>query len=252
MSIASRAGFVTVLRGALPSAVSGAPLLRVIHDDGTSLVKRLEPKLMHQLDCMSDSAEMLRLYPSVRYERFYPALLNAIHRRLSARARGPIAISAAPSQRLVVIRLPSEPSNQRLCFDCIARQGEYSESVDGICLLADRTRGMAQTKLLLEEFRSAVSVPLSLFCIDDALDGFSALPFVLSQLGTDRFVYVDGGVLLTSTGWEHASRALTRQGHCIHYFEIVDDTGAPDRINGAVSAACFGWTTCQTPATGCA
>jgi len=44
-------------------------------------------------------------------------------------------------------------------------------------------------------------------------------------------------------GWDLAATALGQQGHCIRFLEIVDETGAPDRIYGAISAGCFAWTT---------
>jgi len=239
----SRAGFVTVLRGELPNAVTGAPLLRVIFDDGTSVVKRLEPKVLRKLDFLADSAEILRLYPALRHERFYPALLDATQKQLAGHARLPTAVLAASSRRLVVLTLPSDGHNERLCFDFIARLREHSHAQVGICLIARRTLNVAEAKLLFEEFRADKSTALSLYCVDDEFSGFSALPFLLSQLSVDRFVYVEGGVLLTETGWEHAIRTLYLHGHSIRFFEIVDDTGAPDRVNGPVSAACFQWTT---------
>jgi hypothetical protein len=242
-SIVARAGFVTVLRGALSRNVAGAPLLRVLYDDGTCSVHRVEPKLLHQLDCMADSADVLRLYPSLRYEAFYPALLAALRRGLAERVRGLRAFTVAPAQRVIVLRLPSEPNNVRLCFDCIARLGAALEPVVGFCLLADRAQGLVEAKLLFQELRSATSMPLSLFYVDDVNDGFCALPFILSQLLADRFVYVDRGVLLTAQGWEHAIKTLGRSGHSINFFEFVDDLGALDRVHGALSAACFGWTT---------
>jgi len=242
-SIVARAGFVTVLRGALPRNVAGAPLLRVTHDDGTSCVHRVEPKLLHQLDCVADSADVLRFYPSLRHEGFYPALLNALRRGLAEHVHGLRAITIAPAQRVIVLRLPSQAINLRLCFDCIARLDPIVEPAVGFCLVADRAQDLAEAKLLFQELRSATSMPLSLFYVDDVTDAFQALPSLLAQVLADRFVFVDRGVLLTVQGWEHAIDSLGHRGHSINYFEFVDDLGAPDRVNGAMSAACFGWTT---------
>jgi hypothetical protein len=241
-SIVSRAGFVTVLRGAITGSASGAPLLRVIHEDGTAFVQRLEPKVLHQLDCISDSREVLRLFPSFRHERFYPALLASLRRQLCERIRPAAAFCAAPASRVIVMRLPTQKSNQRLCFDRIVRLNHLNEPAIGVCLIADRGEGLTEAKLLFEELGSAVARPLSLFFVEDATDGFNALPFVLSQLQADRFVYVDSGVMLTPRGWQQAVRALAAYGQGVSFFEIVDDVGEPDRINGALSAACFGWT----------
>lgn len=239
----SRAGFVSMLRGELPHATSGANLLRVIYDDGTSVVKRLEPRLMRQLDCIVDSAEVLRLYPSLRHERCYPALLDAIERQLVARVRWPAIIAVNPCKRLVVLTLPTEPNNVRLCFDYIARLRRFGDPNIGICLVARRSLNLPQTRVLFEEFRPREPNPLSLVCVEEEFDSFAALPFVLSKHNADRFVYVDGGLILTQRGWQEAVETLGMPGHAIRYFQIVDDAGSPDRIHGALSAACFQWTT---------
>lgn len=242
--VTARAGFVTVLRGALPAAASGAPLLRVVHDDGTAVVQRIEPKTLHLLDPMSDGADVLRLYPSIRHEPFYPAFLDAIGRHLAAKVREPAALTVAPARKVVVIRLPGERNNLNLCFDGIARHlAAGADPETGIALVADRLQGRSDARLLFEELRAATDVPLSFFCVDDADDGFDELPFVLSRLDADRFVYVGRGLVLTSRGWSRATRSLERLGHSVDYLEIIDETGAPDRIDGSLSAASFGWST---------
>jgi hypothetical protein len=239
----SRAGFVSVVRGDLPDAATGPNLLRVIYDDGTSCVKRLDPKLLRQLDCMADSTEVLRLYPSLRHERCYPALRDAIERQQASRVRWPIFIAISAVKRLVVLTLPSEPSNVRLCFDHVARLGNLADAEVGICFIARRTVNLSQARLLFEEFREHGSIPLSLVCVEDEFDGFAALPFVLSKLDAERFVYVDAGYVLTQEGWRDAIQKLGLHGHAIRFLQVIDDGGFPDRINGEISAACFQWTT---------
>jgi hypothetical protein len=221
-------------------------LLRVIHEDGTAAVQRLEPKLLHRLDCIADSAEVLRLYPSLRHERFYPAMLDAIRRQLAARVRAAAAVVVCACPRVIVMRLPAGRSNQRLCFDCVARVADSAEWADcgaGVCFVADRGEGLTEAKLLFQELSASVTLPLSLFCVEEAVDGFNALPFILARLQADRFVYVDRGIALTARGWRQAVQTLGGHGHGVRFFEIVDDAGVPDRINGSASAACFGWTT---------
>lgn len=238
----SRAGFVAVLRGDVPNAAMGPHLLRVFYDDGTSVVKRLDPKLLRQLDCMTDSTEILRLYPSLRHERCYPFLRDAVERQHAVRVRWPVTIAVNPAKRLVVLTLPSESANVRLCFDHVARLQKYADRNIGICLIARRTVNLSQARLLFEEFRELAPIPLSLVCVEDEFDGFAALPFVLSKLEADRFVYVDAGYILTQSGWRDAIEALGLHGHAIRFFQIIDDAGFPDRIHGALSAACFQWT----------
>jgi hypothetical protein len=239
----SRAGFVSLLRGDLPQAVTGPYLLRVIYSDGTSFVKRLDPKVLRRLDCMTDSTEVLRLYPSLRHERHYQALRDAIERQQAVRARWPVIVAVSPRRRLVVVTLPSEPSNIRLCFDHVARLQKPADPNLGICFVARRTVNLPQARLLFEEFRESDLKFLSLVCVEDEFDGFAALPFVLSKLDAERFVYVDAGYILTQKGWREAIHELGLRGHSIRFLQVIDDAGSPDRVNGELTAACFQWTT---------
>jgi hypothetical protein len=238
----ARAGFVTLLRGDLPAAVAGAPLLRVLYADGSSSVHAGDSRQLRTLDCLADSEEVLALYPSLRYEPFYPALLSGLQRHLKAHVSVPQALEVTPVSRVIVMRLPVESANRRLCFDFIARLAPLDPAV-GVCLIADDTRGLPAAKLEFHELKEASGLPLSLYTLDATVDGFAALPLILAQLLADRFVYVDRGVVLTPEGWEAARASLRRGGHAVHFFEFIDDAESPDRIHGALSAGCFGWST---------
>lgn len=243
-SVTARAGFVSVLRGALPAAASGAPLLRVVHDDGSSAVQRVEAKLLRRLDIVADGEELLRLYPSLRHEPFYPAFLGAVRQVLADRLREPAALAEPqPSRRLLVIRLPAEQSNLRLCFDQIARRLPDFEPGTGLALVADQGRGRSEAMLHFQELAASVQAPLSLFSLAHGEDAIDELPWLLSRLGAERFVYLGRGLAFTAEGWRHAASSLSRRGHFVDRFEIVDDSGLPDRVDGALSSACFGWST---------
>jgi hypothetical protein len=242
-SVVARAGFATALRGDLPAAVGGAPLLKVLYSDGSASVHALEAKLPRYLDCLYDSAEVLKLFPSLRHEPFYPDLLAAMRQRLAHGRAAVMPVAVTPTARALVLRLPASAANLRLCFDGFARLADAGDPLLGIALVADNGPVLAQSKLLFNEFRAAHSKPLSLFCLDDPARGFAALPTVLAQLQADRFVFIDQGVVLTPRGLTHALDSLASGGHAIQWFEFIDDTGAPDRINGELSAASFGWST---------
>jgi hypothetical protein len=242
-SVVARAGFVTALRGDLPAAVGGAPLLKVLYGDGSASVHALEAKLPRYLDCLYDSADVLKLYPSLRHERFYPDLLSALRQGLAQGGAAVLPMAVAPMTRALVLRLPASSANLRLSFDGLARLEQAGDPLLGIALIADNGPGLAEAKLLFNEFRAAHSVPVSLFCLEDPTKGFAALPGVLAQIHADRFVFMDQGALLTPRGRNQALESLASGGHAIHWFEFIDDCGSPDRINGELSAAGFGWST---------
>ena len=69
----------------------------------------------------------------------------------------------------------------------------------------------------------------------------------IARLGAERFVHVGRGVVLNARGWREAALSVARRGHGIERFEILDDAGHPDRVDGALGAACFGWSTVPRP-----
>ncbi|KQT82833.1 hypothetical protein [Aurantimonas sp. Leaf443] len=241
-SVTARAGFSTVLRGALPSDAGGTPLLRIVHDDGTMAVQRVEPKLLRRLDIVGDGEEVLRLFPSLRCEPFYPDFLRTVRRTLRERTREPAALALAPASRVVILRLPGEVANLNLTFARLARQAATLEPGIGLAVVMDQGRARAEAMLRFEELWAAGgSRPLSLFSVSHEDDILAELPWILGSLGAERFVSVGRGLVLTPEGWGHAAQSLKRLGHAIDRFEIVDDAGNPDRVEGALSAACFGW-----------
>ncbi|RIY02709.1 hypothetical protein D3218_04965 [Aureimonas flava] len=239
----ARAGFSTVLQGALPLDAGGAPLLRVVHDDGTGAVLRVEPKTLRRLDPVADGEELLALFPAIRHEPFWEAFLAAQGRELRRARRAPAVLRAEPCRTLVVLRLPGETGNLNLVFDRLARHLPELAPGTGLCVVADQGRGRAEALMRFEELRARTPAPLSLLAVPHGHDVLSELPFVLDRLGPERFVHVGRGVVLVAAGWRAAAASLERRGHGLDRFEILDDAGRPDRVDGAYGAACFGWST---------
>ncbi|KQT48891.1 hypothetical protein ASG43_08605 [Aureimonas sp. Leaf454] len=242
-SVVSRAGFATVLRGSIGADASGAPLLRVVHEDGSMAVQRVEPKILRRLDPVADGEEILRLFPALRHEGFYSDFLACAARVWSQRSGDMQSLALRPARRAIVMRLPSDISNLNLCLDRLSRHAaDFSPDI-GIALLCDQGRARGEALLRLEELARQVSAPLSLFMLSHENDALAELPAILGRMGAERFVHLGRGIVPTATGWVAVQDYLDRHGHAIERFEIVDDVGSPDRVDGAVSAAAFGWTT---------
>ncbi|WP_062119273.1 hypothetical protein [Aureimonas sp. AU40] len=242
-SVTARAGFTTIFRGALPVGASAAPLLRVVLEDGTSAVLRVDPKVPRRLDLVTDGDEVLALYPSLRFEPVYPALVSAVQDTLRAEWRAPAVLALAPAERAVVQRLPADEGNLRLVFDRAARYLPDLEPGTGLAFVADTGRNRSEALLRFEELRARTEAPLSLFVVAHPDEVVAELPWMLARMEAKRFVHVGRGVALTAAGWAGARASLARRGHSVDRFEIVDDEGRPDRIDGALSAAAFGWST---------
>lgn len=242
-SVVARAGFSAVLRGALGADASGAPLLRIVHDDGSMAVQRVEPKVLRRLDPIADGDEVLRLFPALRHEGFYPDFLKAASRLCTGRTAEPQALALEPARRVVVVRLPSDISNVNLCLDRLARHAAGFAGDIGIALLCDQGRARSEALLRFEDLKGELDAPLSLFMLAHEHDALAELPAILSRVRAERFVYLGRGIVPTPRGWSAIDAALDRFGHAIDRFEIVDDAGAPDRVDGALSAAAFGWST---------
>ncbi len=238
----ARAGFQAVLRGGLPVDAGGAPLLRVVHDDGTMAVSRVEPKVLRRLDLVGDGEEVLRLFPALRLEPFWRAFLAAARRSLAEHLREPAVQALAPAPRMLVLRLPGEPSNLALLFDRLAAEADVLPADAGIALLADLGRGRGEALLRFHDLKAALpGRPLSLLFLAHEDDALGELPDILSRLGAERFVHLGRGLVPTAEGWAAIGAALARRGHGLDWLEVVDDLGRPDRVDGAFTAAAFGW-----------
>lgn len=242
-SVVGRAGFSAVLRGALPLDAGGAPLLRIVHDDGSMAVQRVEPKTLRLLDPVADGEEVLRLFPALRHEPFYPDFLRSVGRLQAARFGEPLVLALSPADRALVIRLPGDLSNLNLCFDRLALHAAALAPDIGIVLVADQGRARGEAMLRFQELKRVTGAPLSLFSVLHEDDALAELPWILSRLGAERFVHVGRGIVPTAAGWGAVGQSLDRRGHAVDRFEIVDDAGRPDRIDGSLTAAFFGWST---------
>ncbi len=238
----ARASFTVAFQGALPDSAGGTPLLRIVHDDATSAVQRVEPKLLRRLDVVADGEELLKLFPSIRHEPFWEAFLRAQRRNLARGVREPAVLHSAIADRVVVLRLPGEGGNLNLAFDRLARHLGDLDPAIGICVVADQGRGRSEALLRFEELRAEAGArPMSLAAVAHAHDILPELPFLVARLGAERFVHVGRGLVLNARGWVEAERSLARRSHAIDRFEILDDAGRPDRVDGSLGAACFGW-----------
>jgi hypothetical protein len=113
----------------------------------------------------------------------------------------------------------------------------------GIAFVADTGRNRSEALMRFEEMRARANAPLSLFVVAHPDEVMAELPWLLARLDAKRFVHVGRGLALTAAGWAGAGQSLSRRGHFVDRFEIVDDEGRPDRIDGALGAAAFGWST---------
>jgi hypothetical protein len=133
--------------------------------------------------------------------------------------------------------------NLNLVYDRLARHLPELGPGAGVCIVADQGRGRAEALMRFEELRAGTEAPLSLLVVPHGHDILSELPFVLQALSPERFVHVGRGLVLSAAGWRAAAASLLRRGHGLDRFEVLDDAGRPDRVDGAFGAACFGWST---------
>ena len=242
-SVTARAGFTNLYYIDFQLEAAAPPLRRGGLEDGTSAVLRVDPKVPRRVDLVSDGDEVLALYPSLRFEACYPALLAAVQDTLRAEWRAPSVLALEPAPEVVVQRLPHDEGNLRLAFDRAARFLPDMAPGTGLAFVADTGRTRTEALLRFEELRARTDAPLSLFVVAHPDDILAELPWMLTRLESRRFVYAGRGVALTQAGWAGARESLARHGHAVDRFEIVDDEGRPDRVDGTISAAAFGWST---------
>jgi hypothetical protein len=243
--LVEQAGFITAFMGDVHDTSTGSTLLRVVFDDGTSAVHAVESKQLHLLDPVADSDEVLRLFPAIHQEPFFKAFQGAIQQYLQRRMLAPNPVVLARASSTLVLQMPADKNSQMLLFDLLHQHlSMHPNTAHGYCFVASSSSLMGECKIWMQEIKRAFpSVALSLFQIMHADICFSSLPFILQRTGARRFAFVSQDLLLTPAGWQCAEHSLNRTSHDLDFFEIVDDSGSPDRIHSPISAGGFGWST---------
>lgn len=238
-----QAGFGTVLNGAITASDVGTPLLKVLYSDGTSSVHGVDPRVVRRFNAMADSDALLRLFPAIQFESFFPAFAAAVQRDTVAALQPPMPVISNPTDTAVVVVCPASKSNTRLLFENIAQHVSGLPDAPPILILATRSDFRSEVMRLVHELRDQHHLKTSLFFIDDAGAALSLLPYVLFQLRIQRFVFLEKGVVLSREGWEAAREYFRKPSRGSILLEIGD--GGSSRAEGALGCSCFGWNSAE-------
>lgn len=237
----ARAGFGAVLRGPVTASDIGGALLKVIYSDGTSSVHAVDARNIRRFNAQEDSASLLQQWPALEHEPFFPAFARAVHRDWQHELQPPSGAILARARSALVTVLPQNISNLRVLFDQYSRFMAAEPHPESLVFVARRRETRSETLRLVNELKEERSVPASLFFLDDEKSALALLPHMLGQLGIERFVFLEQGLLPTRQGWLASLAYLASPARAPLVLEVMDPHGAPDRIGGAHGACYFGW-----------
>lgn len=239
----ANAGFGAVLVGPVTTADIGAALLKVIFTDDSSSVHAVDARIVRRFNPPEDSAPLLRQWPALQHEPFMPALARAAHRDWVENLSPPAPVMESSGRSVLVMVLPEDVSNLRAQVDLVSRYIFDAGAPEAIVFLARRREMRSEALRVVNDLNAERGINASLWLLSDDKAALALLPHILKHMSAERFVFCDLGVIPTPIGWRATLAYLDNPLKGVIVFEVVDPHGQPDRVGGALGAACFGWQT---------
>ncbi len=230
------AGFTAVFPGALDEGLLADAMLKILYRDGTSSNHPIPPGKVRKLGAAASLERMLRLFPSVAAEPFFPRLANAVRQMYAARAAVIRPLVPTQTDKALVFAVASSRSDIFLLFDRIVKEAERLPSDYGIVLLAEQDANRGATVQLVNAIRKRLNRPCGLYFVEDVSAAAYALPALLEAVGARTFLFVGAHIALNQTGWDAATRLNDR----LTFLE-VSDPAIPEDPNRGPSFDCFAW-----------
>lgn len=204
-----RAGHVSVLAGPLGAEDMVSPILKAWFSDGTSVNLPVDPMVMRRLGHGAAHEALLRLYPGIAEEAFFPACALAIRRDMAARLGEVLPLRRiGPAERCLAVALPGQASDARLMVEEVARHLRGVQPAPAVALLADHGETRARLPLLAEVIARATGTPAATFLVEDATKPLFALGPLLEAVGARRFLLLMAGAVAGTAAWTEALATL--------------------------------------------
>ncbi|OYX35509.1 MAG: hypothetical protein B7Y99_03085 [Caulobacterales bacterium 32-69-10] len=197
-----RAGFVGVFPGVIPATDLGGAVLKVGFGDDDSANYAVETQALRRLGTAVDLNAVLRLYPALDAEPFFPALAKAAKQE-QREQMGPIQpYSVAPARCCFIFAAPSDRSDLFLLIDRLSTMSRLAGPDVGVVLVGSSSALRAETIILFEDLATSVDAPCSLIFVDDGDYAFHHLPEILKAVEAERFLFGARDIHVTRGGGE--------------------------------------------------
>lgn len=241
--MAESAGFVAAFTGEVEGEDHGEIVLKVLCEGGVSTNHKVDPASIRVLGASASFEEVLRIFPSVRAESFFPELARRMSEETRRAVSRPVAFEVNAAEGALAVAVPDDRSDMALLFSELAFAAQRRGGrLPPVVALARAGRHRADALALFDDLRRALSPSSSLFFVPDPAYAIHLLDGVLGRVGASRFAFVAPGVFPTDAGWDLLLDRLEGRGEGLVFLPVegIADGSAP-AAEAAPPAECFAW-----------
>lgn len=239
--MAETAGFVAAFTGATDGEDHGEIVLKVLCEGGVSSNHKVDPEAIRVLGASAPFEEVLRVFPSVRAEPFFPALARRMSEETRRAVSRPVAFEVRAAEDALAVAVPDDRSDMALLFsELLSAAQRRGGRLPPVVALARAGQHRAAALALFDDLRRDASPSSSLFFVPDPAYAPYVLDAALERVGASRFAFVAPGVFPTEAGWDLLLDRLERGGEGLVSLPVegpADGSGA----EAAPRAECFAW-----------
>jgi hypothetical protein len=186
--------------------------------------------------------EVLRHFPAVRAESFFPELARCMSEEMRRLLSAPVGFEVRTAEDALMVAVPDDGSDMALLFSDLSLTAQRRGGrLPPVVALARAGRHRAAVLSFFDDIRRNVAGASSLFFVPDPAYAVYALDEALRRTGATRFAFVGPGVFPTEAGWDALLDRLEARGEGLAFLtaEGLGDGSAP--AAAAARAECFAW-----------
>lgn len=196
----ARSGFTALCVGALADQ-PGQPAVELGLDDGTLLVANAAAQVLRAGYSANSLGELATHFPAFAREAFFPELCRSFARTVMRQKPGLHHLHRREGARAALFGMPLTTSDARLAATDVARALGVEHDLAITLVLGPGHDRSAVTKAVRDVLAAdAVGIVQH----DGRAPVARALAELMSDIGVERFVYVQPGCRLASSAWEQA------------------------------------------------
>lgn len=242
------AGFVSVLLGSIPSPNFREYKLKIIYVDGSVSVHEIDSKVVHALDPILDSKEILRLLPTINFESWFPFFCSALHSNIRNAVIDVVpVVKEIGSTKAIIIYWPNNSDGQYLIADDIYRNIEHLELNNiELCLISNVSDALNSLKKIINNIKSShTKIKVSAYIIPKEELRLYCIPKILIDLGIESFAFLGPNISLRDIGWIAIQNNLKGYSDFPLILELNTGFSSKYSINTYITTDAWAWKTTQ-------
>jgi hypothetical protein len=239
--MAEAGGFVAAFLGQVDGRASGEIVLKVVCEGGLSTNHPVDADAVRVLGGSASFDDILRPFPAVRAEPFFPDLARCVSEGTRRLVSTPVGFEVRPAEDVLAVAVPDDGSDMALLFSELALAAQRRGRFPPVVALARAGQHRSAALSLFDDLRRNAAAASSLFFVPDPAYAVHALDEALGQVGATRFAFVGSGVFPTDAGWDALLDRLEEQDEELVFLPVESLADGSVPADSAQRAECFAW-----------